>query len=111
MVQRGPQMEHPLQWEFAGGKLKEGENASQAIVREIKEELGVEVEAISELTAVEFSYPNKKIVLVPVICEIRLGEILLKEHVDAQWMGPHDVKKHDILEADRLIIHNLKRGT
>ena len=90
MVQRGPQMDHPLQWEFAGGKLKEGENASQAIVREIKEELNLEVKAISELTAVVFSYPKKKIVLVPVICEIRLGKLLLKEHVEARWLNKSD---------------------
>ncbi len=108
IVQRSAQMPHPLQWEFPGGKLTAGESASDAIVREMQEELGVLVAPIRELDEVHWEYPNKKIALVPVICEIRSGELCLKEHVNVKWLGLNEMKKMNVLEADRLIIQQLE---
>ena len=108
IVQRSAQMPHPLQWEFPGGKLADGETASDAIVREMQEELGVLVVPIRELQDVYWEYPNKKIALVAVICEIRLGELSLREHVNVKWLGLDEMKKMNVLEADRLIIQQLE---
>ena len=109
LVQRSAEMPHPLQWEFPGGKLADGETASDAIIREIQEELGILVSPVKELAEVQWEYPNKKIALVAVICEIRLGELSLKEHVDVKWLGLNEMKKMNVLEADYLIIQQLER--
>lgn len=108
IVQRSAQMPHPLQWEFPGGKLTGSETASDAIVREMDEELGILVHPIKELEAVQWEYPDKKIALVPVICEIRSGDLSLREHVDVKWLGLNEMKKMNVLEADRLIIQQLE---
>lgn len=110
LVQRSEKMPHPLQWEFPGGKLRKGENALQAIQREIKEELALDVVPVEELQTVFWEYSQKKIALVPVICKIRSGGIILSEHCDFIWLTIDEVKKLDILEADRAILKQLNTG-
>lgn len=111
LVQRSATMSHPLQWEFPGGKLAGNESPRQAIEREIAEELGIKVKALSELPQVFWEYPDKKIGLVPVICEIRSGEIHLHEHLEARWLRYEELGKMNVLEADRLIIKQLEGTT
>ncbi len=111
LVQRSADMPHPLQWEFPGGKLTPGETPADAIVREMQEELGVLVFPVKEMEPVYWEYPNKKIALVAVICEIRSGELSLREHVDVKWLGLNEMKKMNVLEADRLIIQQLEGDT
>lgn len=108
MVQRAPNMPHPLTWEFPGGKLLSGESAKDAVVREIDEELDLQLKALREFPEIYWQYPGKKIALVPVICEIRSGEVHLKEHIDIKWLGLKQMKEMDVLEADRLIIQQLE---
>ena len=50
---RSPERHHGGLWEFPGGKVEAGESREAALVREIREELGVDVEALDELTVVE----------------------------------------------------------
>lgn len=108
MVQRSSSMNHPLQWEFAGGKLQDGETARQAVVREIWEELELKVRPLKELNPVIWEYSDKKIALLPVICEIRSGNLCLKEHLDYRWLAIEEVKNVNVLEADRLIVQQLE---
>jgi 8-oxo-dGTP diphosphatase len=52
VVQRAAVVTHPGAWCFPGGHLEEGESSQQAVVRELREELGLEVEAGPELGSV-----------------------------------------------------------
>lgn len=100
VVQRGKKTDHPFKWEFPGGKLKKGETEDECIIREIREELSMDIVIRSKLSEVEHDYGHKRIILIPFICDT-LDELpLLAEHVDFKWLSPGDLKNVDFLEAD-----------
>lgn len=102
-------MEHAHHWEFPGGKVENNESDYAAITREIWEELQIEVEPVGKLTQIDWQYPNKKIALVPIICEIRSGTLSLKEHSDFLWLAIDELAEINVLGADLEVVNNLKR--
>ena len=106
-VQRGLKSNHPLKWEFPGGKINPGETVDECIIREIEEELSVKIEIIKKLLPIEFDYQTKQIQLIPVVCRIISGEIRLTEHADKRWFSFDEWESIDWLGADReLIVRN-----
>ena len=73
-------------WEFPGGKMEAGETAEHAIVREIEEELNVEIQPEKLLHTVEYDYPNFHLTMHCFISVITKGTIELIEHEDAKWL-------------------------
>lgn len=107
LVQRSAAMNHPLKWEFPGGKMEPKEEPGQSIQRELKEELDVEVLPKRQLTTAIWEYPGKKVGLIPIICELRLSQIRLREHRDYAWFSLKEIAEADLLEADRAILNQL----
>jgi len=103
VVQRGKKTDHPFKWEFPGGKIKESEKDEECIIREIREELSMDIVICGKLEAIEYDYGKKQIILIPFICDT-LDELpLLSEHIAFKWMNPPDLKVIDFLEADVLV--------
>lgn len=100
ITQRGEHPRHAFQWEFPGGKIKPDETGSQAILREIKEELDIDIKIVEEMTSVDFDYGFRKIRLIPFVCISENGEITLNEHVDCRWVNWHELEKMNLSEAD-----------
>jgi 8-oxo-dGTP diphosphatase len=100
IVQRGIKSDHPLKWEFPGGKLNAGESPEDCIIREILEELSVDIVIVSTLPPVEHDYGFRQIRLIPFVCDT-LDEIpLLSEHVAYRWLNAGELKSVDFCEAD-----------
>lgn len=99
-TRRSENMPHPLKWEFPGGKVKEDEKPEVCIVREIREELGIEVKVEQDLNPVIHHYREHSIKLLPFICHILEGIISLTEHMEYSWIAPAKLDKVDWLEAD-----------
>ncbi|WP_121808228.1 (deoxy)nucleoside triphosphate pyrophosphohydrolase [Mucilaginibacter kameinonensis] len=99
-AQRSATMNQPLKWEFPGGKIEPGETAEACLIREIKEELHVDIEIVSSLPANTHQYPNFTIQLIPFVCRIIASEILLKEHLDFKWVAKDELLVLDWAEAD-----------
>lgn len=100
----------PLQWEFPGGKLEPGETPQQAICREIREELGLEIMADEVITEVLHTYPDLTIRLTLLRCHILQGVPKLLEHVDARFVNAREALQLDLCPADReLILQNLSK--
>jgi 8-oxo-dGTP diphosphatase len=108
IAQRSEKMKLPLKWEFPGGKLKKGENEEQAIMREIKEELNIEILPIKRISSHTHDYGSLKINLIAYLCNYISGEINLLEHRDFQFVHSEDLKVYDFAKADIPIIENLK---
>ncbi len=109
-TRRSEEMPHPLKWEFPGGKLKPDETPEACIVREIREELGVEVKVDRRLPHIEHHYEMHSIKLIPFLCHIMDGVISLSEHKEYQWVNPGKLGEVDWLEADVEVAEMVKEA-
>jgi 8-oxo-dGTP diphosphatase len=105
-AQRSELMNMPLKWEFPGGKLEEGEDPAACLVREVREELGVDVGILHVLPAILHRYDTWTIELLPFVCEITGGNITLHEHKAIVWKAPRDLSGLDWPEADIPVLHS-----
>ncbi len=96
-------------WEFPGGKIENGETREEAIIREIKEELDVNIKADQYIDEKVFNYPEKDINLIAMKCSIISGKILLKEHEDAKWVTSSELGNYDFAPADEFIVNALSK--
>ncbi|WP_289077666.1 (deoxy)nucleoside triphosphate pyrophosphohydrolase [uncultured Parasutterella sp.] len=95
-------------WEFPGGKMEPGETAEDAIIREIKEELEVEIKPEKLLATVEYDYSKFHLTMHCFISSIVSGRILLTEHEAAKWLLPGELETVDWLPADVEVAEKLK---
>lgn len=102
--QRNANMHLPFKWEFPGGKIEEYESAEECLIREIKEELNIDIEIVEQKSANDHHYPDKSIRLIPFICRHLNGEVMLKEHKDFQWLDKSNLIRLDWAEADLPIL-------
>ncbi|SHK37011.1 8-oxo-dGTP diphosphatase [Fibrobacter sp. UWH5] len=87
-------------WEFPGGKMEPGETPEQALARELKEELAVDVEVGQFITTVEYDYPKFHLTMHCFFCSIVNGSVTLLEHQASRWLGPQELHGLDWLPAD-----------
>ncbi len=99
-VRRGPGMGNAGKWEFPGGKTRAGEDHEECILREIDEELGMDIVICGKLNDVEHDYGDKKIRLIPFICDTLTSKPVLREHDQYSWMQPDELVKLDMTAAD-----------
>jgi 8-oxo-dGTP diphosphatase len=105
VVQRNSNMKLPLKWEFPGGKVEEGESEEMCIIREIKEELNIEIELLNRLTPSIYTYSGISIRLIPFIANYTDGEVSLFEHKQYVWLRKSELSQLDWAEADKPILN------
>ncbi|WP_215225469.1 (deoxy)nucleoside triphosphate pyrophosphohydrolase [Echinicola shivajiensis] len=110
-VQRSKKMKMPLKWEFPGGKLEEGESEQECLIREIKEELHLEILLGEKLPEVIYEYPDFKICLIPFIASIQSGELHLAEHQAYQWLPKNKLLDLDWALADVPVVREFLKRT
>ena len=100
-ARRAPSEKHAGWWEFPGGKFEEGEGAAECLVREIKEELELDVEVGQSIGTWIFDHGDVVVRLHVMVCNIVSGNMVLHVHDKVQWcVGPDEV---DWLGPDREI--------
>ncbi|MBI1871327.1 MAG: 8-oxo-dGTP diphosphatase MutT [Chlamydiae bacterium] len=98
-----------LFWEFPGGKREKGESLESCLVREIREELNLEVEVLSMAGKISHIYPERRIVLYFYHCAIKEGIPKTRECHDFKWVTADEMKYEDFPPADVEMIRKLKK--
>lgn len=106
VAQRSASGSLPLKWEFPGGKLEENESEEECLMREIQEELSVEIRVGDRLPVTERDDVWRIIQLVPFVCELASHDILLTEHEQILWLSPDELSDLDWAEADRGVVQS-----
>ncbi|MBU8709179.1 8-oxo-dGTP diphosphatase MutT [Bacillus subtilis] len=108
---RSPTMSLANLWEFPGGKLEEGENAQEALVREIHEELGCKIEVSEIIADIHHEYEKIIINLISIQAKIIEGEPFAKEHSELRWVPVSELESLEWAPADIPTVNLLKNET
>jgi A/G-specific adenine glycosylase len=97
-------------WEFPGGKLKVGENAEAAAVREVKEETGLDVCVLKKYCIVKHAYTHFKITLHAYACDVLSG--IAKPHAtdELKWVHPEALRDYPFPTANKKVIQAIDQG-
>ena len=109
ICQRKKEGDHPLKWEFPGGKLKDSENNKEALKRELKEELSIEINEMIFFDEYLYEYKKLSKNLKLVFFQIFQfeGEIQNKVHQQLKWIDISKLGDYDFLEGDLKIINKV----
>lgn len=97
-------------YEFPGGKIETGETKAQALQRELREEMALEVDIKDEdyYMTVEYTYPDFKIMMHSFICRVTNKTFNRKEHIDHKWLTKSKLMTLDWAAADIPIVKQLQ---
>ncbi len=98
-------------WEFPGGKLEVGETPQDCIIRECKEEIGLEIRPLHLYREVEHCYPEVSVHLYFFICQIISGKAKALDCAGIAWASPEELKNYEFPDADLQLIEDLSRKT
>ena len=108
ICQRPAHKARGLLWEFVGGKTEPGESREDALKRECREELDVELEVGDVFMEVDHEYPDLFVHLTLFNARIASGEPKMIEHNDIRWITIGEIDDYEFCPADADILARLK---
>lgn len=98
-------------WEFPGGKMEAGESPEGALIRELREELSIEIKAsdLEPLTFVSHAYPDFHLVMPVFLCRRWSGQVSALEHAGLAWVPLQDLDRYPMPPADGPLISEIKK--
>jgi 8-oxo-dGTP diphosphatase len=108
IAQRPPGKHMAGRWEFPGGKVSSGETEGDALVRELREELGVEVTSCRPLMRLSHDYDDRRVELSMWVVDVFTGDPQSLDGQQLKWVAPANLLNEDILDADRPFIEALQ---
>lgn len=109
ICQRPAHKARGLLWEFVGGKVEAGETGAEALARECREELDIEVSVGGIFIEVTHKYPDITVHLTVYNAAIKEGVPRLLEHAALKWITPEEIKFYNFCPADDKILKKILR--
>jgi 8-oxo-dGTP diphosphatase len=109
LTRRKEDAPYPMLWEFSGGKVEPDEDPADGVVREIREELAIEVAVTGIYDVIYYRYPERTVLVLAYRCKWLSGEIKDVEVSEHRWLAPGDVEKLELLPADVSLAEKLCR--
>ena len=109
ICQRPAHKTRGLLWEFVGGKIERGETAEEALIRECREELAIEVKPCDVFMEVVHEYPDITVHLTLFNATIAEGVPQKLEHNDIKWITPAEIPNYDFCPADEEILEKIAK--
>jgi 8-oxo-dGTP diphosphatase len=107
IAQRKRSGQHPLKWEFPGGKVEPNEAPEAAVVRELEEELAIRARVEREIMRYEYQYPGRSpILLIFYRVTEFTGEPKNLDFEQIAWVAPASLGDYDFLEGDAEFIRS-----
>lgn len=100
--------EYSLKWEFPGGKLEKGEKPEECLIREIKEELNLDIGVEDIFKVVYHNYRDKTILLLCYVCHVTGGDAVPIECNDFKWVHIEELNEFSFVEADKPIVDKIR---
>ena len=93
-------------WEFPGGKVETGERPEDTLIRELREELSIEVKepCLAPLTFASFPYPDFHLLMPLYVCRRWEGVVIAREHAALKWVRPQKLREFPMPPADEPLI-------
>lgn len=110
IAQRKEEALEGLRWEFPGGKLAFGETPPETIVRELREELGLQVEVQQVFHVAAPVYGDRQFVILAYLCRALDPSFQLLDAADARWVSIDELGQFDMPVADIEIRDHLLRS-
>ncbi|HEY5974743.1 MAG TPA: (deoxy)nucleoside triphosphate pyrophosphohydrolase [Geobacteraceae bacterium] len=107
IARRKVDVPYPLYWEFPGGKVEPDEAPQDAIVREIREELGIDVAVQGVYDVIYHRYPERTVLVIVYRCRQLAGTIENLEVTAHQWVLPRELCSYQLLPADLPLVRRL----
>ena len=108
LSQRTADKSFPGQWEFPGGKIESSETAHEALIRELKEELGIDIDNSYLFKTIEHYYDSFKANIEFFLVDSWSGELSGEEGQLVRWFSVRDLRDLPILAADNPVIDELQ---
>lgn len=108
-AQRGDHGETRFKWEFPGGKIEPHETPEDALAREFREELKIEVKVHELITSIVDEYPTQILHIDTYRCELISGTPTLTEHLAMAWSNKDELDKLDFSKADAPTLAKIKK--
>ena len=99
-----------LQWEFPGGKVREGEDLEESLRRELAEELGIQAEVGPEVFRLRHRYPDRYVEVVFFAVVTYRGEVRNKVFEAIAWAPRARLAEYNFLQADQELVKRISRG-
>ena len=109
ICQRPASKARALLWEFVGGKVEAGESKQQALMRECREELNIEISVGEEFASVTHEYSDLTVHLTLFNSTITEGEPQKLEHADIRWITPSEIPEYDFCPADKAFLELIRK--
>ncbi|MBV9043775.1 MAG: 8-oxo-dGTP diphosphatase MutT [Alphaproteobacteria bacterium] len=110
IAQRPPQKAMAGLWEFPGGKIEAGERPEETLIRELREELSIEVKepCLAPFTFASHAYPDFQLLMPLYVCRRWEGTVQAREHSALKWVKPRELTQYPMPPADIPLIPMLR---